>query len=258
MDRIFRLFAALLLLCACSVKENRSLCPCELHVACSEPLKTEGGVLVSVIQDGAVVKQGMLDREDFDGGKCVLTVPRRPSVVTVFTGITDMNTAGGRRLDIQSGHECDEIYSCSAFAELDGDEADCLVTPHKNYARLDLAVIALPDAALMRIDGKVHGYDLLSLDPCEGSFGCGPRDGGSGVHWFLRLPRQLDDSLALEVLLGGEVVRRIPLGTVIAAGGYRYDDEDLLDIAVTVDLSKSEALVHLSDWEIGEYSTIDF
>ena len=258
MDRFFRLLLPLLLLCACSVKEDRGLCPCELRIAGSEPLKTEGGVLVSVIQDGTVVKQGMLGREDFDGGKCVLTVPRKPSVITVFTGITEMNASGGRQLDILSGYECDELYSCSAFAELGGDDADCVVTPHKNFARLDLAVIGLPDSALMRIEGKVHGYDLVSLDPCEGSFGCGPRDGGAGTHWFLRLPRQIDDSLALELLVGGAVVRSIPLGSIIASGGYRYDDEDLLDIAVTVDLTKSEAIVHLSDWEDGDNSTIEF
>jgi len=252
------MFPLLLLLSACSVKEDRGLCPCELRVAGSEPLRTEGGVLVSVIQDGTVVKQGMLGREEFDGGKCVLTVPRKPSVVTVFSGITDMNTAGGRQLDIISGYECDELYSCSTFASLTGDEAECVVTPHKNFARLDLAVTGLPDAALMRIVGKVHGYDLLSLDPCEGSFGCGPRDGGSRTHWYLRLPRQLDDSLELEVLFGDSAVRKVPLGAIIAAGGYRYDDEDLLDISVTVDLSKSEALVHLSDWEEGEYSTIEY
>lgn len=121
MDRIFRMFPLLLLLSACSVKEDRGLCPCELRVAGSEPLRTEGGVLVSVIQDGTVVKQGMLGREEFDGGKCVLTVPRKPSVVTVFSGITDMNTAGGRQLDIISGYECDELYSCSTFASLTGD-----------------------------------------------------------------------------------------------------------------------------------------
>ena len=258
MDRFFRLLTMLLLLCACSVKEDRGLCPCELHVAGSEPLRTDGGVLVSVIQDGAVVKQGMLGKEDFDGGKCVLTVPRKPSVVTVFSGITDMSTADGKRLDILSGYECDELYSCSAFAELDGDEAECIVTPHKNFARLDLTVIGLPEIALMHIGGKVHGYDLLDLAPCEGTFGCGPREGGSRVHWFLRLPRQVDDSLDLEVLVGGDEVRRVPLGAIIAAGGYRYDDEDLLDITVTVDLSKSEAIVHLSDWEDGESSTIEY
>ncbi|MBR4809587.1 MAG: hypothetical protein IK031_04835 [Bacteroidales bacterium] len=258
MDRFFRLLVPILLLCSCSVKENRGLCPCELHVGGSEPIKTEGGVLVSVIQDGTVVKQGMMGREDFDSGKCVLTVPRRPSVVTVFCGITDMNPTGGRRINILSGHECDELYSCSAFAEPSGDEADCTVTPHKNFARLDLAVIGLPDNALMRIEGRVHGYDLLSLDPCEGSFGCGPREGVNGVHWYMRLPRQLDDSLVLEILVGDAVVRTVPLGSIIAAGGYRYDDQDLLDIAVTVDLSKSEAMIHLSDWENGEYSTIDY
>ena len=59
-------FIALLLPWACSVKEDRSGCPCELVVRCEEPLKTEGSVLVSVIQNNMVVKQGMMSREDFE------------------------------------------------------------------------------------------------------------------------------------------------------------------------------------------------
>lgn len=258
MNSFLRLLAPLLLLCACSVKEDRTLCPCELHVTSVGPLRTAGSVLVSVVQDGVVVKQGMMGREDFDGGNCVLTVPRRPSVVTVFSGITSMNAVGGRRLDIPTEHECDELYSCSAYAELSGDGYECCVTPHKNYAKLDLVVIGLPETALLRILGTVHGYDLLSLDPCEGRFGCGPRYGESVSHWSTRLPRQIDDSLSLDILKDGEAVRRVPLGGIIAESGYRYDDQDLLDISVTVDLTKSEAMVHVSDWNEGEYSTIEY
>ena len=59
-------FITVLLLCSCTVKENRSFCPCELLVYSEEPLKTDGSVLVSVIQDGEVVKQGMMSRDDFE------------------------------------------------------------------------------------------------------------------------------------------------------------------------------------------------
>ncbi|MBO4475131.1 MAG: hypothetical protein J5737_00200 [Bacteroidales bacterium] len=259
MDKILRFFLLLLPLCSCSVKEDRGLCPCELTVRSSEPLKTEGDVLVSVIQDGSVVRQGMMSRMDFESGNCVLTVPRRPSVVTVFTGITDMNTVSGRRLDILSDHECDELYSCSATAELSADTGECVVTPHKNYARLHLAVLGLPENSDLKVSGPVKGYDLLSLVPCEGMFLCGPRPDDTASNWLLRLPRQVDDSLSMEILnAAGDMLGEVGLGRLIAASGYSYVDEDLMDISVTVDLTRSTAIVHISGWESDSEFSIDY
>ncbi len=260
MDKILRLFLLpFFLLTACSVKEDRGLCPCELSVRSNEALLSDGNVLVSVIQDGAVVKQGMMSREDFERGNCVLTVPRKPSVVTVFTGVTGMNTVSGRRLDILSDHECDELYSCMGAADLRGDAAECIVTPHKNYARLYLTVLGMPSGADLRVVGSVDGYDLVSLDPCEGLFQCGPTAEESGETWRLRLPRQTDDSLGLDVVdCDGALIRNVRLGKLIAATGYSYDDEDLLDVSVTVDLSSSSALVHISGWETDMELSIDY
>lgn len=259
MDRFFRFLPVILLCVACSVKENRGLCPCSLSVRSSEPLKTEGDVLVSVIQEGLVVKQGMMSREDFESGNCVLTVPRRPSVVTVFTGITRMNTVSGRTLGIISEQECDELYSCSAEARLEGDTGSCVVTPHKNYARLHLYVLGMPAGASLRVVGSVSGYDLVSLVPSEGLFLCGPREQENRSGWLLRLPRQLDDSLGLDITdADGQLVRSVGLGRIIADSGYSYSDEDLLDMSVTVDLTTSSALVHIIGWQTERDIAIDY
>lgn len=249
---------AALLLCSCTVKENRSVCPCELLVRSDEPLKTEGNVLVSVIQNGVVVKQGMMGREDFDAGLCRLTVPRKPSKVTVFTGITGMNTVEGRRLDIRVQHQCDELYSDSVYAELTGDSQECLLTPHKNFARLNIIALGLPDDADVTVTGSVQGYDLCSTDPCEGRFGCAPDHQGQSADYNVRLPRQLDDALSMNVVVAGRRFCTVPIGVMIAATGYRFDDPDLLDISLTVDFSKSYVLVSIADWETAEYPITDF
>lgn len=256
MERILCLIPLALALCACSVKEDRSTCPCELYVRSDEPIKTEGTVLVSVIQDGSVVKQGMLSRQDFDSGACVLTVPRKPSRVTVFTGITGMSAAGGRFLGIPASHQCDEVYSCLEPVLPEGEEYVCTVVPHKNFARLDLEVIGLPEGGGLRVTGKVQGYDLASLDPCEGPFDCVPEQ-GSG-HWRLRLPRQKDESLMLEVTAGSTPVGVVPLGDLIARSGYSFAEEDLPDMSVTVDLTRKDAFIVIAGWERGESFTETF
>ena len=248
----------MVILCSCSVKENRSVCPCELLVRSEEALKTEGNVLVSVIQEGEVVRQGMLSREDFENGLCRLTVPRKPSTVTVFSGITSMSAVEGRSLDIIRSFQCDEVYSSSVFADLQGDSYDCVILPHKNYARLFLTVIGIPESAGLRIMGPVGGYDLMSMEPNAGDFDCRPDDGGADASFEVRLPRQKDDGLTLHVYYAEGSMRSVSLGPLIEASGYSFSDEDLLDISLTVDLANSYAMVRVQDWRTEDYKIVEF
>lgn len=251
-------FIAILLTYACSVKEDRSACPCELVVRSEEALKTEGSVLVSVVQDNAVVKQGMMSREDFEAGLCRMTVPRKPSTVTVFSGIKDMNALEGRWLDIMFEHECDELYSCMEFAQLAGESYDCVVTTHKNFVRLFITIIGMPPDASASVRGTVRGYDLKDHTPFHGNFSCPVPAAGQGDESCVRLPRQTDAGLMLDILQPGKPARQIPIGDMISESGYSYDDPDLLDIAITVDLSKSNVAVTVSDWTIEGYKMIEY
>ena len=237
----------LLALGACSVKENRSECPCELCIRPQEALATDGNVFVSVIQEGVVVKQGMLSKEEFESGKCRMSVSRKPSVVTVFAGVTEMDLLRGRMLDIRDEHQCDAIYSCSRSASISDNVCEWEVDLHKNYTRLDLRILNLPAGSSFSISGSVQGYDLLDSQPYEGSFNCS-RDGDVG-KCSLRLPRQLDDGLSLAIQMPGYDTMTVPIGAMIANMGYSFEDEDLLDIAMTLDLQKASISVSVTGWE---------
>lgn len=247
--RHFCCLASLFILASCSVKENRSACPCELTVLPYEPLKTAGSVLVSVVQDGEVVRQGMLDGDAFEAGECRLQVQRRLSQVTVFTGITAMNALRGKMLDIAGEKQCDEVYSCSCTAELAGDEFLVPVKLHKNFARLTLSVLNQPEDTYLCVKGSVGGYNLLDAVPYEGDFNCYTDSTEDQGQWSIRLPRQLDDDLSLDVMSGEEIKRTVPLGELILSTGYSFQDEDLLDISMTIDLNKSYALLSVEGWD---------
>ena len=239
----------ILLPCSCTVKENRSDCPCDLLVLPAEKLESEGSVVVSLVQDGAVVGQEMLGREDFEAGKCLMTVNRRPTTVTVFSGITSMSLQGGRKLSIRSAQQCDELFTSTSDAKPSGDSFECQVCLHKNFARLFLTVLNLRNGMDMRITGTVSGYDILDTEPCEGDFNIPAERGDAARGCCIRLPRQTDESLALEVSVRGVTVKTVPLGSIIAATGYSFKDEDLMDIVMTVDLEKSYASVTVGDWD---------
>ncbi|MBQ9463399.1 MAG: hypothetical protein IJU68_07070 [Bacteroidales bacterium] len=248
---------AFVAMCACSVKENRSGCPCELLVKPSAPLETDGRVLISVMQGGNVVKQGMLDKDDFEKGKCRLLVPRGPASVTVFTGITSMNTLQGRRLDIRYENSCDEVYSSSEEAYLQTDTCVCSVDMHKNYANLYLTVLGRPEGATMSVYGTVRGYEVSDAVPYLGAFNSAPEPRGGNLY-HTRLPRQLDDGLLLYVSYGKTVMRKVPIGKLIDTSGYRFDDENLMDISLTVDLDKSYAFIEVAPWREEQYTQIEF
>ena len=257
MNRIL-CFIATLALCSCSVKENRTGCPCELLIRPEAPLKTEGNVLVSVVQDGVVVKQGMLDKEDFEGGKCLLTVPRRPSTVTVFSGIKEMNALNGRKLDITYDNQCDELYTCSGKALPDADTYEYVAGMHKNYVRIHLRILGMPEYGSIAIRGGVRGYDLVDAFPYEGIFNYIPEPVDASWTYNVKIPRQLGDCLKMNVVLRGKIVRTVPLGQLIASLGYSYDEDDLLDISMTIDLDKSYAFMAVDDWGEAFSSQIDF
>lgn len=241
--------ALCLCLCACSVKENRSGCPCELLVLPQNALETDGNVLVSVIQDGEVVRQALLTKEDFEAGKCRLSVSRKPTTVTVFAGITEMNLLLGRKLDIRSEHQCDAVYSCVGKPELKADSCELPVSLHKNYIQLGLTVLNLPEGSGFFVCGSVRGYDLQDSAPYEGEFSCSPGDGGGTGSCTLRLPRQLDYDLCLDLVREGESMLTVPVGRLIEKTGYSFDDEDLMDVTMTIDLQKACVWLSVSGWE---------
>ncbi len=243
---------------SCTVKENRSDCPCDLLVRPAEKLESEGSVVVSIVQDGKVVKQEMLDREDFEDGKCRLEVSRRPTTVTVFTGITSMNLKGGSKLDISSEHQCDELFSCSENANPAGESCDCSISLHKNFARLYLTVLNLKKGMDLSVSGTVAGYYLMDAAPCKGDFNILTENADAARGCCIRLPRQLDESLSMVISRDGECLRNIPLGTLIASTGYSFQDEDLMDIAMTLDLEKSYASVNIEGWDKVTIPIIEF
>lgn len=214
--------------------------------------------MVSLVQDGTVVKQEMLGREDFESGNCMITVSRKPTMITVFTGITSMNLLEGRKLDIKSENQCDELFSSSSTADLTGESMEYLVSLHKNFARLFLTVYNLKEGMTLGISGKVSGYNLLDAAPYEGAFNCLPEGDKDTRDYCIRLPRQLDDDLFLNVMTGGETVRSIALGSLIASSGYSFKDEDLRDITLTVDLEKSYAALMIEGWDQEEIPLIEY
>ena len=143
-------------------------------------------------------------------------------------------------------------------ADLQADYCECPVTLHKNFARLNLVVKNLHEGMELYISGSVSGYDLMDTAPYQGAFNCLPEGSEMEQEYNIRLPRQLDNGLLLNVIQNGEEVQAVPIGALIAASGYSFEEEDLRDITMIIDLDKSYICVSVEGWDAVTFPTIEF
>ena len=229
------LFPVLLaVLSSCSVKEDRSGCPCRLTVAVSDLPVTPVEVVVSG-EEFRDIRQAERDT--------VLMMPvPRPSVR--LRAVHGAPADAGDIL-IPYGFQCPPLYLFDAEIDTSGETAFCQVGLRKSFCTLTVVFSGPPGWETpysLEILGTVDGYlegGLLS----EGAFAC--RISGAGT---VRLPRQRDDSLRMDVLLQDNKVRTFALGAYIAASGYDWTLPDLQDLTLEIDLSVTQITFRIGLW----------
>ena len=237
------IFFYLLACASCSVKEDRNACPCILSLYTSEAAGKRVAVEVWNM-DGVCVAEG-----ETDGPVLELQVPRGQLLVTACSGLASCHLLGGV-VSIPRGAQMDPLSAWRAEADCRGEQSSQILFLHKQWATVNLKLLNYPATAappVLKIEGKVSGYDLASGLPVNGGFLFHPLLGTEGDVVF-RLPRQSGDDLLLEV--GPKV---LPIGEMIVAGGYDWKEADLDDIFMWVDYLDSTVRIWISEWEEVSY-----
>lgn len=240
--------------CSCTVKEDRSGCPCWLQVRVQnkEVVSTPVGVI------------GWNGSGLFDESFSIVEYPDYYERIVEkgflhvlgYSGVRSMTLDAGHSLVIEYGRECDSLYSCSLPVDATGEFADAPLMLRKQFATvyLDIRKSAddLRDYSFV-VEGGVCGFDLLRHSPVEGAFRCEPSAvSGSSVAVF-RVPRQKDDSLVLGLTYdagqGAFAIDRYPLGRYIAALNYSWSSEDLQDIYIMLDIISGRINIGVDGWE---------
>ena len=244
------LAAILLLPCACSVKEDRTPCPCYLDVVF--PKDWDGGAVgISLWRDVEVCRVAV-DPADFPEG---WTKPVKKGMVILasWRGIR-LATAAGHYLTIPFGDQCDSLYAFHDEVDATGERARSEVVFRKQFATVHLDI--RKDAEAMRrfaflVEGGTCGFDLHTFAPVAGAFRWeGKATEGERIV-RLRIPRQSNDSLSLSIRHDGAPAGSFPLGEYIDRLGYDWSTEELQDIYVTIDLVLGLVTVSVSGWEDG-------
>ena len=266
--------AGMLLLSSCSVKEDRSGCPCWMTVEMPDMVGHDGG---QVDNDDCVVLRlrGNSDEDEVDYSYQVTEsvrvdaevleyeVPRGSVGVSVIempdrVGYDGIVGHDGDEVRIPVGEQMDSLYGYFRMFYTRCESVLCDVELHKELCTVSFTLgddgyVSTYD---LEVWGNVAGVSAWDLMPLEGDFRFAPSP-EDGVY-RVRVPRQLDASLELVMLEmpdqaghDGEraVVDRLPLGEYIARSGYDWAAEDLADVHIALDMEKQQVMITVSDWD---------
>lgn len=248
------LCAALLL--SCSVKEDRTGCPCFLTLdfgGLEAAGLLEQGLDSLVLAVGAgkdfYAEEGFALKDHVQ--EYSLEVPK--SLVDVLA-VCGAGRAGvsPEGFMIPEGSACPALYRYteSFFAEADGMRRT--VAFHKEHCMLTVSLKASPGVTAsrfrIRLEGNVAGF-RMDGSPADGHFNCFSSLSAGGLC-HLNVPRQKDASLRLFIEFpdSGEL-RSFPVGKYILESGYDWRAQDLEDVSVEVDFSRSNLTVSTSRWQ---------
>lgn len=232
------LFAVLscLLLCSCSVKEERDECPCCVMVCSGQ----DGTLEYALGSAEADVVRERLGQDDFSG-EYWLEVERKVWTRRAFCGEGVRYGRGG--WIVEYGEECPALYMSVRELDTRFDSVVDTVRLHKSFCELTIVLkglAAYPGDGWV-VEGDVCGY-ALDGKPLGGAF-YRKVELEEGMTGRVRIPRQTAPTLLLRL---GDT--SVSLGRYIEQSGYDWNAEDLEDLTVIVDCIESRVEVSAQLW----------
>lgn len=242
-------------LTACSVIEDRAVCPCWLKVSYEN---AEGHARYFIYSDTGIAAQGI---EDVSTGPHMYEVPRDTICYSASFGIPDDHVAGSRYI-IPEGQETALFYAfLDEVIEISSDFIETTVRPEKQYS--DILVRFMEDISASYTEmncvvaSGTGGIDLCTLQPLEGGFRVEKNPSRDG-RFTVSVPRQGFDDLTVTVYEKGQKLKTYDISGILEEHGYDWSEGSLRDVTVTLSLLTHECVVELGDWTAGGESNPEF
>ena len=251
----FRTIAAAALalaMASCSVKEDRTPCPCWLGIHITPSLEHSRDLTVSAWDQDRIFSRTVAVADYPDSYE--QTVPKGHVTVAAYCGRRTAVEEGGRII-IPHGCESDPVWAHLSLVDCTGEFARDTVQMCKQWATVHLKIENSSDEEYpytLAVESDVCGFDIRDLSPVVGAFRY-PLTLDSQESCSFRLPRQRDDSRAIiTVSSGQERLDDLPLHQWIEATGYSWHDRNLKDIYIGVDYVRAEVTIVIQGWAEGE------
>lgn len=247
---------AALLMSSCSIKEDRTLCPCRLSTDFDEIISDGeyASALVSVYSAlGRRIYREEINIRDYEGTGLEVAVPREAVNVTAVFGDADERS----RFDgitAAEGVEVDPIFAWKTDVLCEGETMRLKASVHKQFCRLFVSIEA-GDAASgndpwdIRLTALTRGVDLVTLKPAGGEYRVAVRHNPASGTYNVRVPRQGDYDMVLELYEGDAELTAIDVGSYMWQCGYDWGKEDLDDVYVTINRSEMSVDMKLVPWD---------
>ena len=246
--------AVLAALCSCSVKEDRTECPCCVTVM----TETDSQCLVCFFDGGT----SLLDRktmlpEELTSGDNFTDVRKGPPSVCVLQTSGDALVSGNHTVSCREGMEADPVYAWSVSTLAEGEELLVRSSLQKQYAALTV-YLAGDFPYDVRVESALGGLDLTGLSPTAGggfSFRPQVEDG----NCRFRILRQKDGEPIMLYSTDkedGSVIDSVDLNRYISRAGYNWAAASLDDISIALDYVKMTITVSIDEWSDSEVFTL--
>ena len=253
--------AAVLPLASCTVKEERTQCPCWLDVNLENraSIHPEAGVqdmTVALWDFSYIGSSGVTAREAERVPVHEETVPRGDVTVSVISGLDGMSFDRGA-VYVPKGCQADRVYAFTATADCSGETTMVDAVLHRQFAAITLEMLCNEGEMytfIPRITGRWAGFNARDLSPLEGVFEFKPEGQGTQGNIFTVLvPRQGDFSLSLDLMDSrGRVDGTVAIGEIIEGSGYDWEAEDLEDIHLVIDHARIVVGIDIRPWSEDE------
>lgn len=237
------LFAlALLTALSCSIKEDRTGCPCSLTVVLVEAGGPDGDDLVLGIS-------GLPD-ERIPGTRIPESLER-----CVEKGVHRVTAFSGGELSIPYGDACGPLMARSESIECLLDKALYTLRLQKQYIVLTFRTDHTCGGIVVR--SRWAGLSVEDLSPAEGRFRAEAARTSPGEFKVL-LPRQGDASMVADILGGdGAVLQTIKAGAFLEAAGFDFSAANLDDAIICLEYGSGAFSVTVEDWQSGAEDEIN-
>jgi len=260
MKRIILLYALFSSLCCCSVKEDRSVCPCTLNIDMTDNLAKslpEGferipmevtcfsNYVREVIDTVDIPECGPVVEEKITRGEEIVT-----GVLIPNRGLFKIHAD---EIYLNTGNQADSLYAFCATVPAYGEQAYLNPTIRKQFSTiyLECPSITQTEDVEWNVIGYSGGVSLLDLSALPGKFSYKIVSPISPGVWSFRMPRQIKADMILNLISadGSNRLSGIEIGRLIGQTGYDFNDEDMKDVHIELDIRKSTATITVEGWE---------
>ena len=238
MGPVWGLFLIMTIEASCTVvKEDRTDCPCALHIELSG--------LPSYPVNLSLSGKGYQQEWEIGRDTSLLAMVPKSGVQLLAIAGTSLPRENAVRIPL--GFDCPPLYLHTEWLETPEDSSRVKVQLQKHFCTLSLSFdgpAGWGEPYWAEVRGPVEGLSLEG-EPLEGDFSC-RLDVGNRI----RLPRQnAEDALWLDIAMPDRVIRSFALSHYMQDAGYDWSADNLDDLPLQINLSVTALTFRTGRWE---------